>query len=460
MKMRLFSFMTIHAMLFFMVTAYAAPPATLGYQGRLSTSQGVRVNGPTDLRFRIYDADGAQLWEESQTGVQVADGIFTVILGKTNALTGLAFDKPYYLGVAINGGNEMTPRMEMSSAPYAMNTVKQSTSAADAYIRSITMPKSVTVSPSGSGQATVTWNAVDGATSYNLYLATETGVSASNYITKANGRQITGVTSPYTVTGLTNGAQYFVAVASVTPVGESVASLEVKATMSTPDQITNSLGMTFKLIPSGTFLMGSPPNEGWDDKPQHTVTISKAFYIQTTEATQGQWKAVMTSNPSSFPACGDNCPVESMSWNGVQTFIANLNAKGEGIYRLPTEAEWEYAARAGTSTTYSWGASWGSYNTSYAWFAQSTPKPVATKLPNPWGLYDMHGNVWELVSDWYASYSSDAQIDPLGPSSGSNRTIRGGGWLNCCMTDIHSAQRGTFGDVGGNDRGFRLVKVP
>ncbi|MEO5333014.1 MAG: SUMF1/EgtB/PvdO family nonheme iron enzyme, partial [Magnetococcus sp. YQC-5] len=196
------------------------------------------------------------------------------------------------------------------------------------------------------------------------------------------------------------------------------------ATTSVPaPDFTNSLGMKFKRISSGTFMMGSPStekNRNDDEGPQHSVTISKPFYMQMTEITQGQWKAVMGTNPSSNVGCGDNCPVEQVSWYDVQTFITKLNAKGEGFFRLPTEAEWEYAARAGTTTAYSFGDD-SSKSDDYVW---SRSYPVATKLPNPWGLYDMHGNVDEWVSDWYGSYANTSMTDPSGPLTGSKRVVR------------------------------------
>ena len=460
MKLR-FLLILFGCLLFAVDILRADPPATLTYQGRLKTIQGVPVNTPTNIVFRIYDVatGGVKLWEEAHTNVAVENGIFMVILGKTASLAGLAFDKTYYMGLELNGGEEMTPRLEMTSSPYAMNTVKQTSNAAETLLKTLTTPKSVAVAPSGSGQASVTWNAVDGATSYNLYLATETGVNASNYTTKANGKVITGVTSPYTVTGLTNGIEYFFALASVTPVGESTVSTEAKAT--TLARAINSLGMEFEIIPAGTFTMGSPSAETgrYSYETQHSVTISNPFFMQTTEVTQGQWRAVMGSNPSYFSSCGDSCPVEQVSWDDIQSFLTAINAKGEGTYRLPTEAEWEYAARAGTTTAYSFGASETPLG-DYTWYSSNSSSkthPVGQKLPNAWGLYDMHGNVWEWVSDRYGDYSSSAATDPVGSTGGSRRVSRGGSWSSD-TGGLRSADRG--GVIPGSRSssiGFRLV---
>lgn len=178
----------------------------------------------------------------------------------------------------------------------------------------------------------------------------------------------------------------------------------------------------FATIPTGSFQMG----QSGIATPVRTVTISRALQMQRTEVTQGQWRAVMGTNPSFFSSCGDTCPVENVSWLDVQSFLTQLNQREPGRgYRLPTEAEWEYAARAGTSGDY--GTS-GSICT-FAWVSDcgvNTPSPVARKAANPWGLYDMHGNVWEWVSDWFGTYSSTNQTDPTGPTSGTTRVARGG----------------------------------
>jgi formylglycine-generating enzyme required for sulfatase activity len=193
--------------------------------------------------------------------------------------------------------------------------------------------------------------------------------------------------------------------------------------------LTNSLGMQFAMIPAGEFQMGSA-NGSDDERPVHTVRISKPFYLGLHEVTQGQWETVMGSNPSQFK--GDtNRPVETVSWEEVQKFIDKLNSReGSTKYRLPTEAEWEYAARAGSTTAYSFGDD-SSQLGKYAWFADNadnTTHPVGKLQPNAWGLYDMHGNVWEWVQDWYGKYTAEPVTDPQGPASGSARVVRGGSW--------------------------------
>ncbi|MDR1847902.1 MAG: formylglycine-generating enzyme family protein [Bacteroidales bacterium] len=179
-------------------------------------------------------------------------------------------------------------------------------------------------------------------------------------------------------------------------------------------------------VKGGTFMMGSNDGDS-DEKPVHSVTLSD-FYIGKYEVTQAQWKAVMGNNPSYFK--GDNLPVEQVSWDDVQEFIKRLNAMTGKNYRLPTEAEWEFAARGGNSSngyTYSGSNSIGSV----AWYdgnSGSETHTVGTKQANELGIYDMTGNVWEWCSDWYDSYSGDSQTNPQGANSGSYRVGRGGGW--------------------------------
>lgn len=204
---------------------------------------------------------------------------------------------------------------------------------------------------------------------------------------------------------------------------------------------SNNLGMNFKLIPAGTFVMGSPGNESGrcSDESQHQVTLSRSFYMQTTEVTQGQWQAVMGSNKSNFLECGLDCPVERVSWEEVQDFIAKLNQLSGLKYRLPTEAEFEYAARAGTTGALASGeltevmCEEDKKMNEIGWYcgnANGKTHPVGLKKANAWGLYDMHGNLWEWCQDSWdgAGYSTDPVIDPLGTKSTDGRVIRGGSW--------------------------------
>ncbi|MBI1391068.1 MAG: SUMF1/EgtB/PvdO family nonheme iron enzyme [bacterium] len=192
--------------------------------------------------------------------------------------------------------------------------------------------------------------------------------------------------------------------------------------------------MEFTLIPAGTFLMGSPEDELGredDEGPQHEVTLTEPFYLSRYEVTQAQWRAVMGYNPSSFQS-GPDYPVERVSFSEAMEFINQLNQMGEGHFRLPTEAEWEYAYRAGSTTRFYWGEDVDSSAiAANAWYFDVSNRethPVGLKTPNAFGIFDMAGNVWEWTMDIYGDYSADPQTDPMGPFTGSSRVVRGGGW--------------------------------
>ncbi len=219
------------------------------------------------------------------------------------------------------------------------------------------------------------------------------------------------------------------------------------------ESYTNSINMQMVRVAAGTFQMGSTDGESYE-KPVHSVTISQDYYIGKYEVTQAQWVAVMGSNPSSN--VGDNLPVECVSWNDIQEFITKLNEKeGTTKYRLPTEAQWEFAARGGNQSQ---GYTYSGSNTigDVAWYAGSSTHTVGTKLANELGLYDMSGNVWEWCNDWYGFYSSDAVTDPSGVSTGSSRVLRGGyggGNANHCRV----AYRYCYNPSNcGKGHGFRL----
>jgi formylglycine-generating enzyme len=237
--------------------------------------------------------------------------------------------------------------------------------------------------------------------------------------------------------------------------------------------LKNKLGMKFFFIPPGSFRMGIDfqSEEKKAFTSLHQVILTKGLYMQTTEVTQGQWEKLMGNNPSFFESCGDDCPVEQVSWNDVQEFIKRLNeVEGSNKYRLPTEAEWEYACRAGTETPFSFGRClsteqanyWGKYPFVGCKKGLYRDKPdlVNNFPPNAWGLISMHGNVWEWCEDWFGEYPEDTATDPLGPPAGSLRVIRGGGWnsyANACRSGNRSGSDPTkrFANLG-----FRLVRNP
>ena len=236
--------------------------------------------------------------------------------------------------------------------------------------------------------------------------------------------------------------------------------------------LTNSIGQTFQLIPSGTFTMGCPSSElgRTEFERSHRVTISKSFYMQTTEVTVDQWKSVMGDNPSEMSECGrGDCPVEMVSWEDAQEFIRRLNAKeGTDLYRLPTEAEWEYAARAGSTKAFSNGEiteleCWPDPNlVQMAWYCSNShysTHPVGQKQPNQWGLFDMHGNVRELCQDWFGEQPADTVKDPVGPVSGPGHVIKGGCWHSYAWT-CRSSYR-YWSEPGERDlfTGVRLVRA-
>ncbi len=199
-------------------------------------------------------------------------------------------------------------------------------------------------------------------------------------------------------------------------------------------------------------MMGSDKFD--DEKPVHKVIISRDFWMGKYEITQAQWKAVMGNNPSYFK--GDNLPVENVSWDDVQEFIRKLNnLQNDYEYRLPTEAEWEYAARSGTTGDYA-----GNLD-SMAWYYKNSGSKthvVRQKQPNDFGLYDMHGNIWEWTADWFGVYSGATAVDPTGASLISHKMIRGGGWGYTAVF-LRSANR-SFGSPSGRGSGlgFRVVR--
>jgi formylglycine-generating enzyme required for sulfatase activity len=243
--------------------------------------------------------------------------------------------------------------------------------------------------------------------------------------------------------------------------------------------VTDTIGMMFSLIPAGTFMMGSPEGEidSFDDEHQHKVTISRAFYMQTTVVTQGHWKAVMGTEPwqgqedSEDIKIGAGYPAMYVSWDDAVAYCHKMSAREGKTYRLPTEAEWEYACRAGTETRWGCGNDQNELD-DYAWYDGNTldldsdidedyAHQVRLKKPNAFGLYDMHGNVYEWCSDYYGVdyYSQSPEQDPKGPAEGSSRVLRGGAWIDELEFTRSAYREAEEADLSGNGVGFRVVRV-
>ena len=231
--------------------------------------------------------------------------------------------------------------------------------------------------------------------------------------------------------------------------------------------ITNSIGMKLVLIHPGSFTMGSPDDEVGRvrNETSHEVTLSKSYYLGANEVTQGEYEKVMGANPNNFK--GSKNPVETVSWDDSVSFCKKLSEMPEEkaagrSYRLPTEAEWEYACRAGSTTSYSFGETAESLG-EYAWFGEGREgktHPVGLKKPNRWGLYDMHGNVWEWCQDWLGDYPPDASTDPQGPNGGSFRVYRGGCWSDVAGYCQSAYRRRNDPSVRYNFLGFRVALSP
>jgi len=221
-------------------------------------------------------------------------------------------------------------------------------------------------------------------------------------------------------------------------------------------------GMTFVRLGPGTFRMGTPPDEDEREAQEllHTVSLTP-FYLSRYEVTQAEWQRVMGHNPSQFQDCGPRCPVENVNWFEVQQFIRRLNAESQPGFRLPTEAEWEYACRAGGGlpfgTTDTLSAADANINGNFPYHApkgvmRGRPMVVGQFAANPWGLFDMSGNVWEWMEDWTCPYSAGDQTDPVGRCGSDTRVIRGGSWL----FDGASARCGLRYTHRPQDRGYSL----
>jgi formylglycine-generating enzyme required for sulfatase activity len=236
----------------------------------------------------------------------------------------------------------------------------------------------------------------------------------------------------------------------------TVMAQEVKPGKVVVIDLGKDVPLEMVLIPAGKFKMGSPTSPTVEK--QHEVTLTKSYYMGKYEVTQEQYKAVMGKNPSTTK--GAKLPVTDLSWEDCQDFIKKLNAKTNGGYRLPSESEWEYACRAGTTTGYSFGDKITPLDANYKESKLDEPVAVGSYQPNAFGLYDMHGNVTEWCEDWYGDYPAGAVMDPKGSATGENRVRRGGSFYNGAVYARSSLRNTGLPTKRDNYYGFRLVRTP
>jgi formylglycine-generating enzyme required for sulfatase activity len=230
----------------------------------------------------------------------------------------------------------------------------------------------------------------------------------------------------------------------------SLLAQEVKPGKAEVIELGKDVKLEMVLIPAGKFKMGGP-------RKDHEVTLTKPFFMGKYEVTQEQWESVTGKNP--IDTKGAKLPVTDVSWEDCQEFIKKLNAKTDGGYRLPTESEWEYACRAGTTTAYSFGDKITPKDANYVGSEIGKPVAVGSYEPNAFGLYDMHGNVWEWCEDWKADYPKGAVTDPKGPGTGTYRVLRGGSFVNY-VSSARSSDRYTVTPTTRNfSVGFRLART-
>ena len=493
---------------FFLLPAlvWASPPVP--FSGKVAID-GVNFHGTAQFAFAIRDHAGTVHWRNGANAndainVSVTKGRYVVLLGGQgmNPLPASLFANhdELYIKVSFDKGDgqvlvHLAPDQRITSVPYALSaetakmadSVKQgavtSTQIANNTITTAQLNEQIlkylkpeiTVAPQAPGLF------FGGQT---ISLTSQAQGKFLTYQWHKDGQPIAGATNS-TITiadfngALHNGNYTLVVTNDFGSVTTQATSLQVDATPTSHTVASINMDMIF--CPPGTFTMGSPTNEAGRNgaETQHQVTLTNGFYLGKYEVTQGQYETVMTGNPEGLNAKpsawpnNDNRPVEKVSWNDAQVFLTRLNATEQAAgrlptgwsYVLPTESQWEYACRAGTTTAYSWGNAIASSNANYNWdgahntgndFKQT--RDVGQYAANPWGFFDMHGNVWEWTADWYqAAYpTGNLVIDPTGPASGSFRVKRGGSWYDG-GTNLRSAKRNLHTpSTRYNDLGFRV----
>jgi len=454
---------------------------TMDYTGGDNTRPTIISKTPSDNAFDIsVNANITAIFSEKMAASSINDTTFylkkdiTSVSGivtynsSTNTATfkpsGSLFYTTTYTATITTGAEDMATNHMLNNYSWSFTTGDEGGYYATPGTPSNPDPSDGTIGVSI--DADLDWPVCVNADSYDVYFGTS---SNPPYAGNTN-------ISSYSISPLSYNAHYYWKIIAKNDCGNS-ASSAVWDFITEDAPIFNTItipSISYQMIyiPPGTFMMGSPTDERerGSYETQHQVTLTQGFYLGSTEVTQGQWRTIMGNNPSYFDSCGDDCPVEQVSWNDCQMFIEKLNQQlGSNKYRLPIEAEWEYACRAGTDTPFYFGmclsTDQANYNGDLPYSAgcdkgvdRHTPISVKDLSPNAFGLYDMHGNVWEWCQDWFDSYPASNVIDPKGPLSGTGRILRGGGYdlgADICRT----AARRNYSPSGRiYHLGFRLAR--
>jgi formylglycine-generating enzyme required for sulfatase activity len=449
--------------------------------GNRTVARGLNVveHIPQDL-FIMYSTAAGDVAADGERGMRnspfaeaflkhiAANEAFLIVASKitleTLNLTGQK-QRPFQLGSII------------SSPYYSLNPAGVTPPQPSPAVTPPQIPRNVRAGTPGTDSVTLNWDSAGSGVSYKVYYNTQNNPSGANVLDDlATGTSMN-------ITGMESGTNYYFWVASVKDGQESGRSSVV--TILTAAVPTSNVPSGMVRINGGTFMMGSPASEVGrdDDEVQHRVTVG-SFYMARYEVTQKEYQALMGTNPSIFK--GDNLPVEQVTWYNAVNYC-NARSRSEGLtpaytvsgtnvtwnrsangYRLPTEAEWEYACRAGTTTPFSTGSNITTnqanyignnpYNGNAKGIYREKTTAVGSFAANSWGLYDMHGNVWEWCWDWHGDYGRGSQTDPMGASSGSYRVHRGGSWSDDGQNLRSAYRRGSTPSNRHSTLGFRLLR--
>ena len=478
------------------------------FQGKLTDASGqVISDGAIVVQFKMYDAPvgGQAKWNGEVQMLSVNGGLVNTTLGTKASLKNVDFSSPTYLEITIdaNGDNQigpedppLLPRQSIIPAVYAVQAGEaKNAKQLNGYDWSAVFTDGDPTTGKINGNKLADQSVDTKQIANNAVTSTQIKAGAVKAVQIADGAITSAKIAKNSVT------TDKIATNSITADKLNLSDSElktlvgaIKTYMSKPVEefdwsVQLGAGTCLEMIwcNPGTFMMGSPANElgRYDGETQHEVTLTKGYWLGKYEVTQRQYVAVMESNPSSGGGIGDNYPVHNVSYNDALTFCRRLTEKerAEGRlsdkyeYTLPTEAQWEYACRAGTETALGNGKNltaatglcanlnevgWYGNGSGSGGNAGGTAHRVGQKKPNVWGFYDMHGNIYEWCLDWYGTYPTMAVTDPTGPSTGTKRVSRGASWW-CHPRDCRSAERYGHDPNGYNeflDDGFRLALVP